>query len=85
MIRRILNGLTFDIPSPSHLELVLPQPHLDRICIAYQGGTPTTERPQGDWWLFHQDKTGNVGTRRFDTRDDAVAMVAQAFQNAGAL
>lgn len=78
MIRRILNGLTFDIPSPSHLELVLPQPHLDRICIAYQGG-------ESDWWLFHQDATGNVGTRRFDTRDDAVAMVAQAFSNAGAL
>lgn len=78
MIRRTLQGITFDIPSPSHLELVLPDPHADRICIAYQGGAQ-------DWWLFHQDPTGNVGTRRFDTRDDAVAMVAQAFQNAGAL
>lgn len=78
MIRRILQSLTFDIPSPSHLELVLPQPRLDRVCIAYQGGTC-------DWWLFHQDADGNVGTRQFDTRDDAVAMVAQAFQNVGAL
>lgn len=84
MIRRTLQGLSFDIPSPSHLELVLPQPHLDRICIAFLGGTGLASEGGADWWLFHQDATGNVGTKRFDTRDDAVAMVAQAFQNAGA-
>lgn len=78
MIRRNLQGLTFDIPSPSHYELVLPQPKLDRICIVNQGGI-------NDWWLFHQDAAGNVAAQRFDSRDDAVAMVAQAFQNAGAL
>lgn len=76
MIRRTLQGLSFDIPSPSHFELVLPQPKLDRVCIAYLGD---------QWRLFHQDPTGNVGTRRFASRDDAVAMVAQAFRNVGAL
>lgn len=74
MIRKI-QGIAFDVASPSFYRAVLPNYAMSTINISYI---------EPGWCLF-LEHNGQVSTRCFPSRDDAVAMVAQAFKNEGVL
>lgn len=69
-----LAGLSWDVPSPSHYRLVLPD-RTDTIDVSYLG----------DRWLLCLERHGYVSTRCFANRDQAIGMVAQAFRNEGVI
>lgn len=69
-------GLQWDVPSPSFWRLAPRYTGDDVIDVSYLGGR---------WVLFHADPKGNVSTRCFKNRDEALGMVVQAFKNVGAL
>ena len=70
-----LNSLVWDTTSPSHYKLVLPRDTGDSLDIAFVG----------DCWLMFQEYNGTVHSREFDSRDEAMAMVQQAFKNVGVI
>lgn len=69
-------GLQWDVPSPSFWHLAPRYTGEATIDVSYLGGR---------WILFHADGSGNVSTRCFESRDEALGMVVQAFKNVGAL
>ena len=71
------HGLAWDVPSPSFYRLVLPRPDIAAVDITYLG-------TRGEWMLF-LERNGNVTTRCFPNRDDAIGMVAEAFTREGVL
>ena len=75
---RTLQGLLFEITSPSCFRLAKPYTGDDTIDITYLGAP-------GEWCLFHERHDGDVNLRMFPSRDEAVSMIAQAFKNVGAL
>lgn len=70
-----LQGISFDTPSPSFFRAVLPYDSAGTIDISYLGA-------RNQWCLFLQHN-GEVSTRCFASRDEAVKMVAAAFQKEG--
>lgn len=66
------HGLDWDVPSPSFYRLVLPRPDIAAIDISYLG-------TRGEWMLF-LERNGNISTRCYASRDEAIEMVVQAFE-----
>lgn len=70
-------NLLWDVPSPSFWRLHL-EGEGDTVDINYLG-------TRGEWTMIHADTQGNVSTRCFPSRDDAIDLVVQAFQNVGGI
>ncbi len=75
-MRSTLQGLEFEVFSPSFYRLAPSYTGHDTVDISYVGG---------EWMLFHESPRGDVGIRCFATRDEAIGMIAQAFKNVGLL
>ena len=71
MIRQI-QSLAWEVPSPSHFILHLPD-RADSVEVFFAG----------DCWLLFLDHGGDISTRAFPNRDDAMGLVAQAFHKEG--
>ena len=71
MIRQI-QSLAWEVPSPSHFILHLPD-RADSVEVFFAG----------DCWLLFLDHGGDISTRHFASRDEAMELVAQAFEKEG--
>lgn len=69
------HGLTWSVDSPSHWRLDPRYSGRHSLEIAYHGD---------GWWLYLALENGEVSTKRFDTRDEAIGMVKLACENVGA-
>ena len=73
----ILAGLQWEVPSPSHFRLAPWQYSRPVIIdVSFLGD---------QWCLFFKTETGEVLTRAFPTRDQAIAMIVDAFKEEGCL
>ena len=70
MILRTLQGVPFEIVSPSFYRLAKTLTGADTIDISFLGD---------EWCLFHERASGGIGTRMFPDRDSAVKLIADAF------
>ena len=81
-----LSGLAWQTESPSHYRLapqcVRPGCNLD---ISFVGASDRPGRLGGGGWLLFLEQHGHVSTRCFDNRDQAIGMVAQAYQREGVI
>lgn len=69
---RTIHGLTFQIFSPSHWELVHSWPDV-RVAVFFYGH---------GWHIRYQDATHGGVTRSFRSRDEAIALLAARRQSA---
>ena len=70
---RNIAGLTWDVPSPSFY----------RLASAHIRGAIVDVSFVGDRWIMFFCRNGQVRTRSFETRDEAIGMVMLAFRNEG--
>lgn len=68
-----LAGLSWESSSPSHYRLALPADTSASVDVSYLG----------DRWMLFLQHNGHVSTQCFDRRDDALDVVARAFNNGG--
>lgn len=81
MIHRTVNGVPFCIDSPSFWQVDPAVTRGHTIDVSFLGADPlpADAAPAECWCLFFGKPDGSVFTRLFPRREDAIAMLAQAF------